>query len=494
MRGTSSTMNPAKCAPHGSMLAPLVGLVALVAAACAGPARQAPIVPRKISVILPDDPLAVKFRHDTALLPVSSGSETRLQNGIRILQLRRAGSGLVDVSLMVRYPLTENAALAGVTANAVARETREVAGVTLGQRSAELGSALGVQTGLGATWFTFRVLKTDALQAAKLLNRMIDLPLSDADGIREARRRYRLIQVTNLAQADYLANRRLLQTMYGADDPLARIWLDADAVAAIDTDAVTAFQRRWYRPEHMVLIVAGDLVAGFIDGLKKFAGRQPVQGVPPLQPLLFHPPLLERPRLVIVDRPKAAQVEVRLGLPGPDIHAPDYPAMRVLSELLGGGSAGRLFKDLRARQGLTYDVSAQLWRQGLLVVSMAMAHEKFAAALSALLQHLQALRATAPSVRELQQVKYRLAARLALAGENTDALEEMGIGLGRSGLPATFAGSLQAGIAAVTVADIQRVIDRYLTARASIVAVGDKRVLRESVARFLPELAAWKNR
>src|SRR5207244_4585271 len=60
---------------------------------------------------------------------------------------------------------------------------------------------------------------------------------------------------------------------------------------------------------------------------------------------------------VVINRP-AAQAQIMLGFLAPPIGHPDYAAVKVLQMALGGGMAGRLFSELRDKQGLAYSTGA----------------------------------------------------------------------------------------------------------------------------------------
>jgi len=459
-------------------------------AGCAQQTRVAPILPGPVQVILPKDPLAAKLRAPASLLRVPAAVEAQGLGPIRVLQLQRPGSGLVDITLLVHYPRASDAAVARVMATALTSSERVIDGTHIAQRSADMGSALLTHSEAGVSWFTLRVLRSELVPAAQLLAAVVRAPLADDKTIDLARQRVRL-QVMGLESvAGNLAEARLLGAMYPRDDPLARLWPSLEQLAAVSVAKVQAFQRRWYRPDDSVIILSGDFDAQVVNVLSSaFSGWQASsQGA--VGWTSFTRPLETGPRLLIEARSAAAQVEVRVGLPGPDIRSSDYPAMRVLVSLLGGGPSGRLFKDLRERQGLTYSVSAGLWRRGLLVISLAMAHDKFAAAVSAVQQHLQSLVDSPPAAAEVDQVKRRLAAELAVAVETTDDLAGLGIELARSGLPADFLSRLQARIQRITAADIRRVIAKYLGANPTVVAVGNEPELRRDLRRLLPDLAS----
>ena len=80
---------------------------------------------------------------------------------------------------------------------------------------------------------------------------------------------------------------------------------------------------------------------------------------PPLRPSGAPTPSDER-RVVAIDKSDAVQTEIRIGSLGVPRDSPDYLALSVANEILGGPSENRLFKALRTRQGLTYGASSDL--------------------------------------------------------------------------------------------------------------------------------------
>jgi predicted Zn-dependent peptidase len=62
------------------------------------------------------------------------------------------------------------------------------------------------------------------------------------------------------------------------------------------------------------------------------------------------------PRLLIVDRPGAAQTELRVGHGGAPRQTPDFHVLVLLNAVLGGHFSSRLNLNLRERKGYTYGV------------------------------------------------------------------------------------------------------------------------------------------
>jgi predicted Zn-dependent peptidase len=144
---------------------------------------------------------------------------------------------------------------------------------------------------------------------------------------------------------------------------------------------------------------------------------------------------------------------------------PDYPAVRVLGTVLGGGMAGRLFTELRDRRGLAYSVGALgTFRTGpsFFVTYMGTAPSSAEAAEAGVLAEIDRIRGEPVTDRELSRAKAYLLGNLAM-DRRTNArhawylafFEVVGTGWD---FPERYARALEA----VTAADVARVAGQYL--------------------------------
>jgi predicted Zn-dependent peptidase len=159
------------------------------------------------------------------------------------------------------------------------------------------------------------------------------------------------------------------------------------------------------------------------------------------------------------------QAQVLIASLGPPLTDADYPAVRLLGTVLGGGMAGRLFADLRDRRGLAYTVGTLgTFRTGpsFLVTYMGTAPGNVEAAEAGVLAELERIRDEPVSERELARAKAYLLGNLAM-DRRTSArhawylafFEVIGAGWD---FPERYARAVET----VGVADLRRVAQRYL--------------------------------
>jgi len=151
---------------------------------------------------------------------------------------------------------------------------------------------------------------------------------------------------------------------------------------------------------------------------------------------------------------------------GPSLTAPDYPAVRVLGTVLGGGMSGRLFTELRDRRGLAYSVGTLgTFRTGpsFLITYLGTAPPNAEAAEAGVLAEIDRIRGEQVSERELARAKAYLLGNLAM-DRRTNARHAWHLAFfevigGGWDFPERYAGAIEA----VTIADVARVARRYLT-------------------------------
>src|SRR5690606_25815911 len=145
----------------------------------------------------------------------------------------------------------------------------------------------------------------------------------------------------------------------GSSTPLGRpIAGTEESIRALTRRQVTGFYRRHYRPERMVVAVAGGLDhARVCRWVRQAFGRNgflagAATPAPPRSARLRAP---GRPGRADVHRP-LEQVNLVLGAPGLTRHDDRRFALGVLNAALGGGTSSRLFQEVRERRGLAYSV------------------------------------------------------------------------------------------------------------------------------------------
>ena len=151
-----------------------------------------------------------------------------------------------------------------------------------------------------------------------------------------------------------IASREFDKVLYGETSPYART-VEYKTLDNIDREAVIDFYQTYFRPDNIILGIVGDFeVDEMIDRVEETFGDWQVDtSLPPLEP-----PAASQEyegELFAVERPQQTQSSILLGHIGGQVDNPDYPSLSVLNGVLNG-FGGRLFNEVRSRQGLAYSV------------------------------------------------------------------------------------------------------------------------------------------
>jgi predicted Zn-dependent peptidase len=167
-----------------------------------------------------------------------------------------------------------------------------------------------------------------------------------------------------------------------------------------------------------------------------------------------------------------AQAQIMMGALAPALTDADYPAVKVLASVLGGGMAGRFFSELRDKQGLAYTTAAQYPARvdsSYFVAQLGTAPENVARAEAALRAQLERVQREPVSDEELRVAKAYLLGNLAM-DRRTNARQAWYLAAyEQSGVGYEFLDRYVAAVRAVTPADLQRVARRYLAALRTII-------------------------
>ena len=396
-----------------------------------------------------------------------------LPNGLTVLVREDSSIGVMGASLMVRggalFEASDEAGVTNFMHRVMLRGTRRYDAVQLTQAIEDLGGSLDASgdveyaevrgTALGRNWEALLTLIAEVARRPTVPSE-------------EVERERRLILSAIQSRGDTPFQRAfdaMLTDLYGRHGYGWPSLGTQESLTRLDRAALEAHYATIYRPDRMVLAVSGQVPR---DRVIRVAERL-FRGMPPVAAAKAPAPTPQPPRAArrVVERP-AQQAQVMVGYIGPGLTDPEYPAVRVLGMILGGGMSGRLFTELRDRRGLAYQVGVLgTYRTGpsFLLTYMGTAPANIEASEAGVLAEIDRIRAEQVSERELARAKAFLLGNLTMDRRTTarDAwylafFEVVGAGWN---FPERYARAVEA----VTAADVARVAQRYLAGPTVVV-------------------------
>lgn len=427
-------------------------------------------------------------------LPVPA--RRKLKNGASLLVVERHQLPLL--SMVIAWPVgaaDETPAQAGVAA-LTADLLDEGAGKMGPLELADEVQRLGAQLHTGAGWDDTTVAVTTLTRALDaLLPIVADVVMRPAFDEKEVAR-VRADRLTALVQQrdvpSMVAHDTLARVVYGDKlrygQPLAGTEATLGALGRAD---VVKWHRERLRPDLATIIVVGDVrpdeIARKLDGA--LAGWTAAT-----KTKLKHAPLVAPSpsrRVAIVDRPGAAQTDMRLGLPGVPRASKDYFACLVANAVLGGQFVSRLNMNLREKHGYTYGARTEFaFRRagGPFVAGAPVKTAVTEPSLKETLGELARIRESDIGDGELRLAKDLLERALARDFETPPQVAGALVAQVVEGLPDDYFKTYADKIEAVTIADVRRAAQKWIDpTKMSIVLVGDESQIGPGVQTMVGE-------
>ena len=419
----------------------------------------------------------------TPELRVPAWTKTALANGATLIVSERPGLPLVSFSLTFlgggnQFEPASRRGLGAITSSMLTEGTTTRTGDQLSDALQLLGTNVNASIGAeeGAMGFVSTTRNFEATLA--ILSDMMLNSTFPPEALERLRGRT-LVGLTQAKDQPTIVSAQVFaKVLYGDAHPYGQRATET-SIKAITREDVAAFQKAYFQPGRAIITVVGDVRAAKVKSTVektfaawKKAGDKPSFDYPKL-------PELRPATIYLVDKPGAAQSVVNIGLPGPPRNTPDYFALQVLNQILGGQFQSRLNANIREQKGYSYGVNSGFaygkgpgaFRAGGSIFSA-----KTDAALVEFMKELKGIVGERPITdEELQTAKDSLIQALPQRFASVSAVGNSITTLVVQGLPDNYFQSYGKNVSAVTKDDLLRVARQYLDLNhLAIVIVGDR--------------------
>ena len=340
---------------------------------------------------------------------------TQLSNGLTVLAARLPGVPLVSLELVMpaggHFDPEDRAGLATLTASLVDEGTGRRGSLEIAATVERLGGYFSTGADWDVAYLATGLLAPNRAEGLELLAEVATDP-TFPEGEVERLRRQRLAELLRRSHdPSSLADDQLSQVVYEGTVYAHSLVGSERSVSAIDREATLAFYQRHYALSGAALIAVGDFDPEDLlrEAEALLGGRD--AGTPPPRPEV-RPASRSGITVHVVDRPGAAQTELRLGHVGVSRTDPDYVPLVVLNTILGGKFTSRINMNLRERHGYTYGASSRFVGRlgpGPFTVNAAVATESAGAAAREVLAEMRLIRRELVEPAELEETQSYLA-------------------------------------------------------------------------------------
>jgi len=281
-----------------------------------------------------------------------------LENGIPVLGALNSETPTVAIRLRIeagqRNEPLEKLGLAALTASMMNEATTESSNEELSNRLRKLGSSVQFGAGDDDTALAIRSLSENLDETLAVAAEMLLMPKFDPADFERVKTQFLQIIEHNKKEASVTASTIYQLLLFGKENSFAYADIGtAASVRELTLDDVKDFHARHYSPGIASIIAVSDLARdSLLEKLAVFNSWQgPDVAANDLQPF----PELGKTKIYLVDKPGAAQSQIRIGKRSLKYDATgEFYRAGLMNFVLGGAFNSRINLNLREDKGYTY--------------------------------------------------------------------------------------------------------------------------------------------
>ena len=272
-----------------------------------------------------------------------------------------------------------------------------------------------------------------------------------------------------------IASRVHSKLRYGADHPFGE-FESVESINKVTLKDLKNYYSTYAIPNNAYLTVVGDVKYDEIKPLVEdlFGGWKKGKSLNYNMPQTSNVNDIE---INFVDMPNAVQSEIYVGnLMDVSMSNPDFFALKLGNQILGGSSTARLFMNLREDKGFTYGSysSASTSRYvGTFTATASVRNEVTDSAVTEIINEIYNITSVNVTETELNAAKEKYVGSFIMSTEQPSTIASFASNIDKFNLPENFYEKYLENFQSVTVEDVKRVINKYvLNDKLRILVVG----------------------
>ena len=417
-----------------------------------------------------------------------------IENGMVVYLLEDHELPLISITVTMRtgswLDPAEKVGLASLTGTIM--RTGGGGGLSSGQVDEELeqfAGDVGISIGRQSGSASLDVLSKDLKRGLQIFAGLIRMPAFEPARVELAK--LQAIEGIRRRQdtPGSIVGREFVKLLYGADHPTARESSIA-SITRITRDDLIAFHRRTIHPNGMMLGVTGDFDKSAMLALLREVFGDWKRGEVPVLTIADVPQGPTGKPVVRFVNKETSQTHLRVGHLSIKEQDPDYVALAIANDILGGSSfRSRLFNDVRTKRGLAYSVGSRLnsgvHDQGVWLMRAETKLPSTQEVITRFVSNMERMRTELVTDSELAEAKEAYVNSFVFSFASSSAIVGRLIELEYDGLPKDFLQQLRARVIALTREDILAAAKKHFNPdRLTIVAVGAGEALPKLLSGF----------
>jgi zinc protease len=262
---------------------------------------------------------------------------------------------------------------------------------------------------------------------------------------------------------------------YGKNNPYAHE-PEYATVAAVTREDLLNWHKQYVQPNNIIFGISGDFDVKAMEAKLRQAFESWKKGEAATPPVIkFSDP---KPGYYLVKKPDVNQSSISMIGLGIKRDDPDYYAVSVMNEIFGGGFSSRLFNNIRATQGLAYNVGGGVGTSyshpGLTNVEMQTKSASTVEGVTALYKEIDDMHATPATAAEMKRAKDQILNSFIFRFDTPEKVLREKMLYEFYHYPLDFLERYRAEVDKVTAADVTRVANKYLQKdKLAVLVVGN---------------------
>ncbi len=281
--------------------------------------------------------------------------QLQLDNGLTLYLMPQHEVPLVSVEVVVDAGsvLDQKGGEAYLTAQSLLLGAADKSKQQLEQETDFIGASLGTANGKEGSYLSMNFMQKDTDAMLDILAAVLMQPAFNPDEFAKLHPRL-VAQQQQAKESPRNVISRYFDSLLYSNHPYAKPTTGTEqSLASLTLEDVKAFYLRYYQPDNIAIVVAGDfdikqlkqqLAARFTSWQGQSAGKPALAGV--------NKPV--KAQVLLVDKPDATETTLMFGGVGVSQNNPDYVGLEVINTILGGRFTSWLNDELRVNSGLTY--------------------------------------------------------------------------------------------------------------------------------------------
>jgi zinc protease len=280
----------------------------------------------------------------------------RMKNELQVFHVLKNSLPIVQVNLIVPagsiYNKLNKSGTSSLTSMLIDEGAGNLTGLEISDLIERKGSILNINSSKEFATISLLSLKENLKKSMEVFSLIVKSPnFQNTDYEREfGRLKTQLIQLND--DPSYIASTAFNKIIYGSTPYQYPYHGELDKIDNVTNEDIKQFYNQNFQPQNSFLIVVGDITSTEMNSLVEvylddWKNTQPISAVD-------HTVNPTKRTIALIDKPEAAQSEIRVGHFSKHRKSKDFYSRTVLNSILGGQFSSRINLNLREDKGYTY--------------------------------------------------------------------------------------------------------------------------------------------